>query len=184
MNVALSSAPESISSREFVQRLSQQQVTMCLDVRTVAEFAGERCRGSECLPLQQLSAETLEVRLKTRGIGPDETLYLMCQAGKRAEMAAQRLAGRIGNPLCVVAGGVEALPEEWLERAEKPMMSLERQVRIAAGALVLLGVVLAATVSPWAMGLSAFVGAGLVFAGVTDTCAMGLLLARMPWNNS
>jgi hypothetical protein len=62
-------------------------------------------------------------------------------------------------------------------------MSLERQVRIAAGALVLTGVLLGAFVHPYWLGLAGFVGAGLVFAGVTDTCGMGLLLARMPWNS-
>ena len=61
-------------------------------------------------------------------------------------------------------------------------IALERQVRIAAGSLVLLGVVLGAFVHPYLLGLAAFVGAGLVFAGVTDTCGMGMLLARMPWN--
>ena len=64
----------------------------------------------------------------------------------------------------------------------KKAISLERQVRIAAGSLVLLGAVLGWLVHPAFVGLSAFVGAGLVFAGVTDTCGMGLLLARMPWN--
>jgi hypothetical protein len=64
----------------------------------------------------------------------------------------------------------------------KKAISLERQVRIAAGLLVLLGALLGWLVHPALVGLSAFVGAGLVFAGVTDTCGMGLLLARMPWN--
>ncbi|HJZ53542.1 MAG TPA: YgaP-like transmembrane domain, partial [Gemmataceae bacterium] len=64
----------------------------------------------------------------------------------------------------------------------KKAVSLERQVRIAAGLLVLLGVVLALTIDPWFVLVSGFIGAGLVFAGVTDTCGMGLLLARMPWN--
>lgn len=64
----------------------------------------------------------------------------------------------------------------------KKVMSLERQVRIAAGFLVLLGAVLALTVHPYCVGLSAFVGAGLMFAGITDTCGMGMILARMPWN--
>jgi hypothetical protein len=62
------------------------------------------------------------------------------------------------------------------------VISLERQVRIAAGALVLIGAALGAFVSPYWIGLSAFVGAGLVVAGITDTCGMGMLLARMPWN--
>ena len=64
----------------------------------------------------------------------------------------------------------------------KKAISLERQVRIAAGSLVLLGAVLALTVNLWFVVLSAFIGAGLLFAGVTDTCGMGMLLARMPWN--
>ena len=64
----------------------------------------------------------------------------------------------------------------------KKAISLERQVRIAAGSLVLLGVLLGWLVHPAFIGLSAFVGAGLVFAGVTDTCGMGMMLARMPWN--
>ena len=66
----------------------------------------------------------------------------------------------------------------------KKAMSLERQVRIAAGSLVVLGTALGAFVHPGFLGLSAFVGAGLVFAGVTDTCGMGMVLARMPWNRA
>jgi hypothetical protein len=61
-------------------------------------------------------------------------------------------------------------------------MSLERQVRIAAGSLVFTGVMLSVFVHPYFIGLSGFVGAGLVFAGVTDTCAMGMMIAKMPWN--
>jgi hypothetical protein len=64
----------------------------------------------------------------------------------------------------------------------KKAISLERQVRIAAGSLTFLGAALGAFVHPAFIGLSAFVGAGLIFAGVTDTCGMGMILARMPWN--
>jgi hypothetical protein len=75
------------------------------------------------------------------------------------------------------------------ERAGLPMVrgargsiSLERQVRIGAGTLVLAGVVMGWLIHPAFFGFSAFVGAGLVFAGVTDWCGMGMLLAKMPWN--
>jgi hypothetical protein len=64
----------------------------------------------------------------------------------------------------------------------KKAVSLERQVRIAAGSLVLLGSALGCFVDPAFIGLSAFIGAGLIFAGITDTCGMGIILARMPWN--
>jgi rhodanese-related sulfurtransferase len=82
-----------------------------------------------------------------------------------------------------VDGGTQAWEAAGLPivRGQKTI-SLERQVRIAAGSLVVLGAVLGYFVHPYFIGLSAFVGAGLVFAGVTDTCGMGMLLARMPWN--
>ena len=96
---------------------------------------------------------------------------------------------------------LSAYARQFLQRLEKPdvdlieglspaiaieqkaaVISLERQVRIAAGTLGLVGLALGQWVPPWGIALSGFVGAGLVFAGLTDTCGMGMLLARMPWN--
>jgi hypothetical protein len=84
-----------------------------------------------------------------------------------------------------VEGGTQAWDEAGLPvvRGQKAI-SLERQVRIAAGSLVLLGALLGYFAHPYWIALSAFVGAGLVFAGITDTCGMGMLLARMPWNQA
>jgi Protein of unknown function (DUF2892) len=82
-----------------------------------------------------------------------------------------------------VEGGMLACIEAGLQVVRgKKAISLERQVRIAAGLLVVLGSLLGWFVHPAFIGLSAFVGAGLLFAGITDTCGMGMLLARMPWN--
>jgi hypothetical protein len=85
----------------------------------------------------------------------------------------------------VVEGGTIAWSDAGLpvERAAVKVMSLERQVRIGAGSLVLTGVLLAIFVHPYFLALSGFVGGGLVFAGITDWCGMGLLLAKAPWNN-
>ena len=84
-----------------------------------------------------------------------------------------------------VEGGTSAWLDANLPAVKgKKAMSLERQVRIAAGSLVVVGVALGHFVAPGWFGLSAFVGAGLVFAGVTDTCGMGMLIARMPWNRA
>lgn len=69
-----------------------------------------------------------------------------------------------------------------VDRGTSTVIGLERQVRIAAGAIVLGGVLLAQFVNPALIWLSGFVGAGLIFAGITDWCGMGMLLARMPWN--
>ena len=82
-----------------------------------------------------------------------------------------------------VDGGVDAWKASGMDLVNgKKSMSLERQVRIAAGAMVIFGIVLGSAVAPAWYALSGFIGAGLVFAGVTDTCGMGMALAKMPWN--
>lgn len=97
-------------------------------------------------------------------------------------MAAEKLSDS-GLDLYVIEGGTQSWLQAQLPSIQgKKVMSLERQVRIAAGSLVLLGVILSLTVYPGAIYLSGFVGAGLIFAGVTDTCGMGMLIAKMPWN--
>ena len=90
------------------------------------------------------------------------------------------------NNAVVVEGGTTAWAAAGLpcESTGGRVISLERQVRIAAGALVLVGVLLGWFVHPYFVWLSAFVGGGLIFAGITDTCAMGMLLAKMPWNQA
>src|SRR5690606_25251468 len=111
-------------------------------------------------------------------------IAVLCKSGQRARMAADRLAS-LGFDLQVVEGGTDACVAAGVPvvRGAAQVMSLERQVRIVAGSLVLMGALLGWLVAPGFYVLSGFVGAGLVFAGVTDTCAMGLLLARMPWNS-
>lgn len=110
------------------------------------------------------------------------TVHLLCKSGARAAMAAQQLAAA-GCPCVVVEGGTDAWAGAGLPVVRgKRAVSLERQVRIVAGLLVLTGVVLGYTVHPYAFGLAGLVGAGLAIAGITDTCLMGMLLARMPWN--
>ena len=109
---------------------------------------------------------------------------MICHTGGRGKQACEKFAKAGFANVINVDGGTLACESTSLPlvRGHK-VMSLERQVRIAAGSLVLLGIVLGVFVHPYLLGLSVFVGAGLVFAGVTDTCGMGMLLARMPWNN-
>ena len=98
-------------------------------------------------------------------------------------MAAEALEGKGFTNLSVMEGGVNQWKSEGLPVKEgKGVMSLERQVRIAAGALVAIGAALAWSVSPAWVILPGFVGCGLVFAGITDTCGMGMMMAKMPWN--
>lgn len=154
-----------------------------LDLRTAAEVKSESLTGTLHIPLHQLSGKRLEAELIRLGKNPD-TIYLLCQSGKRAEAAATQLANEaVKRTLCIIDGGLNGLKQAGIEvQQQQNVMSLERQVRIAAGSLVLLGAGLGFAVNPAFFGLSAFIGAGLIFAGVTNTCAMGMLIARMPWN--
>lgn len=147
-----------------------------VDVRTPAEFQSGHVRGAVNVPLEQVSPTTVP---KPRD---GEPLYVICQKGSRGAKACDQLAAAGMSNVVNVEGGTSACEGAGLPMVYgKQTMSLERQVRIAAGSLVVLGVGLG-FVHPAFFGLAAFVGAGLVFAGLTDTCGMGMLLARMPWN--
>ena len=151
-----------------------------IDVRTPVEFREVHFESARNVPLDRLDPAAL---VRDRGGRDGEPVYVLCRSGSRGRQACEQFqkAGFAnvvnvdgGTLACVEAG----LPVVWGKKA----MSLERQVRIAAGLIVLLGALLGWLVHPAFVGLSAFVGAGLVFAGITDTCGMGMMLARMPWN--
>jgi len=173
-----------ISAKEFAERNAGAKRLAIIDVRSPAEVAGEGLPRAHNLPLQALDQKAFGEALNKLNVPENMPVYLLCQAGQRARMAADKALEFCSNPLVIVEGGIVALRDTELElqTLEGGVMSLERQVRIVAGALVLLGAVCGFALNPAFYGLSAFVGAGLLFAGITDTCAMGMLLARMPWN--
>jgi rhodanese-related sulfurtransferase len=111
-------------------------------------------------------------------------IYVMCRTGRRSGEAQKKLNALGFTNVINVAGGFEAWKKEDLpfEKDENAPWALERQVRFVAGLLVLTGVLLSVFVHPYFVWLAGFVGAGLIFAGATDWCGMGLLLAKMPWN--
>ena len=154
--------------------------SLLLDVRSPAEFRGGHVRGAVNLPLELVTIAKVSA---LRGVDANRHVVLLCAAGKRATVAAERLSGK-GLQILVVTGGTAACATAGLplDKISNGVISVERQVRIAAGTLVLAGVLLGATVDPAFYGLSGFLGAGRIFAGVTDWCGMGLLIARAPWN--
>lgn len=154
-----------------------------LDVRTAAEVKAAALPDCLHIPLHELTVERLQSELIKSGKNSAQ-IYLLCQSGKRAEIAAAQLTGNVDSELVIIEGGMNAVRDAQipLQQTGKAVMSLERQVRILAGFLVLIGVLLGFMVSSGFFVLSGFVGAGLMFAGITDTCMMGLLIARMPWN--
>jgi rhodanese-related sulfurtransferase len=151
-----------------------------IDVRTPAEFREVHVEFARNVPLDRLDPAAVR---ESHPSG--EPLYVICRSGARGRQACEKLLAGGGPDVMNVEGGTLACVEVGLPIIRgKRAVSLERQVRIAAGLLVLTGVVLGWLVDPLFVGLAAFVGAGLVFAGVTDTCGMGMLLARMPWNRA
>ena len=113
----------------------------------------------------------------------ETAIHVICQSGGRSAKFCDKLQDNGYLSVYDVDGGVDAWKASGMELVNgEKSMSMERQVRIAAGTMVIIGVAFGAAVAPAWYALSGFIGAGLVFAGVTDTCGMGMALAKMPWN--
>lgn len=151
-----------------------------IDVRTPVEYMEVHAASARMVPLDQLDPRAI---MEARSCTDGDPLYLICRSGGRSKQACEKFLAAGYNNVVSVDGGTLAWVKAGLPviRGAK-VISLERQVRVAAGSLVVLATALGAFVYPGFLALAAFVGAGLVFAGVTDTCGMGMLLARMPWN--
>ena len=172
-----------ISAGELIARMSAAGGgSACLiDVRTEAEYDAVHASGAKSFPLDRLDGAAV---MESRPVGGDGRVYLICKSGQRAVKAARRLLDAGLSDVCVVEGGTEA----WVAaggpvaRGTAGVISIDRQFRIAMGVLLLVGTGLASWVHPWFWAWPAFLGAGLVFSGVTDFCGMALILARAPWN--
>jgi rhodanese-related sulfurtransferase len=168
---------KTISPVELEKIVTTQPSATVIDVRTPVEFAEVHVPQARNIPLDELKPNTLQLQ-------KDQPAYLLCRSGQRATKAAEKFTREGFTEPVVVEGGTQA----WIAanlavtRGTTKVISLERQVRIAAGAIVFTGVLLAHFVNYNFIWLSGFVGAGLVFAGITDFCGMGLLLAKLPWN--
>lgn len=164
-----------ISPAELAALRASGKPVRLIDVRTPVEFRELHVDFAENVPLDRLEPG----QFKTAVGAP---LYVICRSGNRGQQACEKLA-TAGLCAVNVAGGTLAWDAAGLPvvRGQKAI-SLERQVRIVAGFLTLFGAILAIAVHPYFAGLSAFVGAGLMFSAITDTCGMALVLARMPWN--
>jgi rhodanese-related sulfurtransferase len=172
---------KTVAPAELQKLLAAQPGLPLLDVRTSVEYAEMHVPQARNMPLDKLSPKAL---FDAGQLPKDRPVYLLCRSGGRATKAAEQFAREGFDQGIVVKGGTLAWIEAGLPvtRGTAGVISLERQVRIAAGSLVLIGVLLGWFVHGGFFGLSAFVGAGLVFAGVADWCGMGLLLAKLPWN--
>lgn len=169
-----------IPARALHDRHKAGESVELIDVRTPAEFQEVHASIARLEPLDRLDPKRV---MENRGERAGEPLYVICRSGSRATKACEMFQAAGYPQVVCVEGGTQAWEQAGLPVVRgKKSMSLERQVRIAAGALVFLGTLAGAFVNPWLLIIPGFVGAGLVFSGITDTCGMGMLIARMPWN--
>ncbi|MCK6471435.1 MAG: rhodanese-like domain-containing protein [Planctomycetes bacterium] len=174
----MTTEPLTITPAELNAKAARGEPVELIDVRTPIEF-----REVHATPARNLPLDTLDARALLEGRDKDKPLYFICKGGDRGRMACRKLLDAGAQKIVNAEGGTQAWTAAGLPVVQgKNAVSLERQVRIAAGTLVLIGIGLGVLVNPYWLGLSAFVGAGLVFAGITDTCGMGMLMAKMPWN--
>ncbi|MEX0979026.1 MAG: rhodanese-like domain-containing protein [Pirellulales bacterium] len=170
-----------ISPKRLSELVQAGMPVELVDVRTPVEFREVHVSFARNVPLDRLDV----AKIAAGRNGSRQPLYVICQSGNRGKQACEKFLAAGYTNVVNVEGGTQAWDQAGLPVVRgKKSISLERQVRITAGTLVLTCAVLGALVHPYWIALAGLVGAGLVFAGVTDTCGMGMLLARMPWNRT
>ena len=159
------------------RRLLDKGATL-VDIREADEHAREKIPGARNLPLSKLAEADLGAHHKL--------IIFHCKSGARTQANAPRLAAKL-DPACdafVVDGGLDAWRKAGLPVAtdRRQPIELQRQVQMGAGSLVFVGTLLGLLVSPWFFAVPAFVGVGLITAGLTGFCGMARMLMRAPWN--
>lgn len=165
-----------LSPDEVRERIDAGRAVL-VDIREADEFARSHIRGAQSQPLSTWEKAHLN-------IDPRADVIFTCRSGMRTAGACDRLATRVNGDAFVLDGGLDAWTKAGLPietHADAPM-EIMRQVQIAAGSLVLIGVIFGFLIAPAWFALAGFVGAGLIFAGVTGFCGMARLLMRAPWN--
>src|SRR5487761_317015 len=160
-----------------LQQLRNESNRVIIDVREYPEFAAGAIPGASLVPLGSLQQKATDWDRQ----GP---YVLVCKSGKRSEQGAAALESMGFGDIAVLQGGTDAWVSAGLpvQRAAHQPWSLERQVRVIAGTMILISTVLGLAVSAWFFAFTLFVGTGLLVAGVTDLCLMATVLGKMPWN--
>lgn len=165
-----------IQTLDLKRRLEAGETIQIIDVRSPGEYAAGHIPFAVNMPLEQVDSRLDDLRQHT-------PVVLVCQSGRRAELCAQQIKHHRSD-LLLLEGGTDAWQGQGLPMVQcsASRWSIERQVRLTAGLLVLTGTVLSTVLASGWVYLAMFVGAGLTFAGLTNFCGMASLFALMPWN--
>jgi len=168
-----------VDATSLEQLLGQDADVRILDVRTPAEFESAHIPGAYNVPVDTLGEHAAELARHL-----SEPVVLVCRSGARASQACGKLAATGMANLHILDGGMQSWDDGHRPvRRGRQRWDLERQVRLVAGSLVLAGIV-GSLLVPGVKYLSAFVGAGLTFAALSNTCAMGMTLSKLPYNRA
>lgn len=167
---------QTIAPQALKRRLDDGSAVL-VDLREPDEYAREHIPGARLVPLSAFDAHDFDH-------DRDKAIVFHCKSGNRTTLNAERILGRSFRESYALAGGIDGWKAAGLpiRLNRSAPIDLQRQAQIGAGMMVLSGVLLGFTVSPWFFGLSAFVGAGLTMAGVTGFCGLARFLNVMPWN--
>lgn len=170
------SGVRTIDSDTLAEWMAKGEVEL-VDVREIREFSEESIPGARLLPMSVFDPACVP------NSGAKRVVFY-CAGGVRSEDAARRMLGAGWSAATHLGGGIRAWKTAGREirKGRRASISIARQVQITAGSMVAAGAALAYFVSPWFLILPGFVGLGLAFAGITDTCGMAALLSVMPWN--
>jgi rhodanese-related sulfurtransferase len=172
--------PPVVATDDLGRLLESNPDIRILDVRTPGEYETVHIPGAYNVPLDVLGEHGREIRSNVAA-----PVVLVCQSGQRARKAEQALRGAGMPNLHVLDGGMMAWTSAGLPVVRgTPRVSLERQVRIAAGSVVALGGALALAANPAFAVVPLLIGSGLLFSGLTNTCGMAMVLGRLPYNRA
>lgn len=165
-----------ISAAELREQCARHDRIQLVDVRSPGEYASGHVPGAMNMPMEEVASRIGDLECAS-------TVVFICHTGERSEMTCGALEPHRGD-LYVLQGGTEGWIQSGLPlvRSTRASWPLERQVRLTAGLILLAGLLLGWQVAPGWYLLSAFIGAGLTFSGLTGWCGMGVLMAKMPWN--
>ncbi|WP_123025156.1 rhodanese-like domain-containing protein [Mycolicibacterium stellerae] len=167
----------SVDASDLRERLNASHAPRLIDVRTPGEFETAHIPGAYNVPLDLLREHRDEIVKHL-----DQDVVLICRSGQRAAQADETLRNAGLTNVHVLDGGITAWESKGFEvNRGTERWDLERQVRLVAGLIVAVSVLLGAFV-PGAQWVAFAIGAGLAVAALTNTCAMGMLLARLPYN--
>ena len=173
---------ENTTVKQLMEECTRNPEVVVIDVRTPREYGECHARIAKNFPLESLDPQKV---INECGVDGQTPIYLMCRSGKRSSQACEKfLQAGFGNVVSV-EGGILAWDGAGYDVVRgKKAISLERQMRITAGMMIVIGAVCGLFVDPNWLYLSAFVGCGLIFSGITDKCPLSMVIAKMPWNQA